>query len=84
MTEQELLAQLDEQNRIIREQRSHMVLLEEKLRNLDDMYCLKVLRAKRYSIKLELLKKEIERLREIQEEQDLIKELREKYKPVTK
>ena len=67
MTEQELLAQLDEQNRIIREQRSHMVLLEERL-----------------SEKINSLEIDIERLRKINRESDLIKELREKHKPVTK
>lgn len=79
MNEEELLAQIDEQNRIIEQQRSHMVLLEEKLQQLDDLYCLKVLRTERYSFKIKNLERDIKRLREIQEESELIKELREKY-----
>ena len=84
MEKAELLAQIDEQNRIIREQKEQIVFLQEQNNKLDDMYCFKLCREERLRKQIESLQYDIERLRQIKEESKLIQELREKNKSVKK
>ena len=84
MTEQELLAQLDEQQKIIDQQKKTIEFLQKENQDLDDLYVWKICKSERLSEKIHSLEIDIERLRKINRESALIKELREKYKPVTK
>ena len=75
-----LLAKIDDQQRIIEEQKRELAFLQMQNQQLDDLYVLDICRTERLEEKIRVLSEDIKRLREINTESRLIKELRQKYK----